>query len=212
MKRVPVAVLASGEGTNYRALRSYEDAPYEIALLMSDHPHAPALEKAREDGLPTAVFYPGDFPGLSAWERAMVSTLRFFEVEWVVLAGFMRLLSPFFLETFPWRVVNLHPSLLPAFRGRDAIPRALRRGVTWTGVTVHLVDEGVDRGPIVVQRPVPILPGDDEGSLTRRIKAAEHHLYPRALRALLEVPFSVVEGRLIWADEREVRRLCGEPF
>ncbi|MDI3270138.1 MAG: phosphoribosylglycinamide formyltransferase [Bacillota bacterium] len=212
MKKVAVAVLASGEGSNYRALQAYEGAPYEIALLGTDDPRAPALSKAREDGLPTALLPPEGFPSREAWEKAMVEVLEESRVEWVVLAGFMRILGPFFLRAFPWRVVNLHPSLLPSFRGREAIARALQRGVSWTGITVHLVDEGVDQGPVVIQRPVPRLPGDDEESLTRRIKEAEHHLYPRALHALLEVPFRVEEGRLLWADERKVRLLCGEPF
>lgn len=183
--RARLGVLVSGSGSNLQALLdacAQADFPAEVACVVSNIPTAFGLERARKAGVPALVVDHKTFPSKLDFERVLLDTLREHGVEWVCLAGFMRLVSADFLAAFPGRVLNIHPSLLPAFPGLHAQRQALERGVKIAGCTVHLVDAGTDTGPILAQAAVPVLPEDDEKSLTARILAEEHRLYPLAVR------------------------------
>ncbi len=173
-----IGVLVSGEGTNLQALI---DEGLEIVAVASNKPGVRGLERARAASIPTAVFELGAYAGREERDLAMADWLAERGVGLVVLAGYMHLLTPVFLARFPDRIVNVHPSLLPAFPGAHAIDDALAAGVEVTGVTVHLVDEGLDSGPILRQEPVPVEPS---GTLVERIHAVEHRLLPEAVREL----------------------------
>jgi phosphoribosylglycinamide formyltransferase-1 len=200
-----LAVLASGKGSNLRALAGHaRDAAFggTIALVVSDCPDAGAVGIARELGLPVETPTTGPLrTRLSAQaERAWVALLRTHAVDTVLLAGFMRILHADFLEAFPGRVLNVHPSLLPAFPGVDAIGRAFRHGVRVTGVTVHLVTPHVDDGPILLQQAVPVEDHDSLETLEARVHAAEHAIYPEAVQRFLTRPFVVEGQRLRWRE------------
>lgn len=175
-----IGVLVSGEGTNLQALI---DGGLPIAAVASSRPGVPALERAEQAGVATAVFPLDGYDSRDARDTAMAGWLESHGVELVVCAGFMQLLTPQFLHRFPGRVVNVHPSLLPAFPGTRAIEDALSAGVERTGVTVHLVDEGIDSGPILRQESVPVEP---EETLVQRIHAVEHRLLPAVVQELSE--------------------------
>ena len=186
-----VAVLASGRGSNFDALcRAARDPGYpaRIAVLFSDRPGASALERANTFGVPTELISPGTPRGPWAPEgvRALLDALDKHEIEAICLAGFLRVVPPEVLGAVSMRVLNIHPSLLPSFPGLHAPRQALRAGVKITGCTVHLVDEGVDTGPIVMQASVPVLDDDTEEILAERILVEEHRIYPQALRLLAE--------------------------
>lgn len=183
-----IAVFASGEGTNARRLmelsRRGELAGGRVALLVSDKPGCGAVASARESGVPVFAFSVRDAGGMAAWERRAADALREEGVGLLVLAGFMRIVGPTLLSLYEGRIINVHPSLLPEFKGLDAVGQALSAGVGETGVTVHWVDANLDSGPILLQRRVPILPGDSRESLLARIHAAEHEALPEAVRLL----------------------------
>jgi phosphoribosylglycinamide formyltransferase-1 len=186
---VRVAVLASGRGSNFDALlRStrHEKHAGEIVLVVSDRADAPVLDRARREGVATVVLDPGTArgPWTSEGIQSLLESLREHEIEAICLAGFMRILPTEVVRAFPNRILNIHPSLLPSFPGIRPQRQALRAGVRVSGCTVHLVDDGVDTGPIVLQEAVPVLEGDDEESLARRILEAEHRVYPAALAHL----------------------------
>lgn len=170
--------------------------PAQIGLVLSDVPDAGILARARDRGIPARYLPPGRFRTKldESTEPAYVSALREAGVEWVVLAGFMRILKGDFLRAYERRVVNIHPSLLPAFPGLEAWKQALEYGVKHTGVTVHLVDQGIDTGPIVAQATVPVLDDDTPESLHARVQQVEHALYPEAIAALVSGEVRV-EGR-----------------
>ena len=183
--RTRVAVLISGSGSNMAALADAaraDDAPFEIALVLSNRPGAGGLAIAREKGLAVAVVdhrpYGADREG---HERAVDAALEAHDVEVVALAGYMRLLTPWLVQRWAGRMLNIHPSLLPKYPGLDTHARALAAGDLEAGCTVHLVTEGVDEGPILAQAAVPLLPDDTPASLAQRVLTAEHGLYPRAL-------------------------------
>lgn len=204
-----LGVLLSGRGSNFLAIHAAVErgeVPARIALVVSNVADAPGLAKARELGLPAAAIPHAGEPGRRAHEEKVLAALRQAGVEWVCLAGYMRLLSPHFLAAFPRRIVNIHPSLLPAFPGLDAQAQALAHGVKVSGCTVHLVDEGLDSGPIVVQRAVSVLDGDTSGTLAARILEAEHQAYPEALRRLLSEPWRVEGRRLLFGPGAEGRK------
>jgi phosphoribosylglycinamide formyltransferase-1 len=183
--RARLAVLVSGSGSNLQALLdacAQADFPAEVACVVSNVPTAFGLERARKMGVPAVALDHKTFGSRADFEQALGQTLRAAKVEWVCLAGFMRLLSGDFLAGFPGRVMNIHPALPPAFPGLHAQRQALERGVKITGCTVHFVDAGTDTGPIIAQAAVPVLPDDDEASLSARILAEEHRLYPLAVR------------------------------
>lgn len=176
---VRVVVLASGSGTNLQALLDADLVPGEIVAVVSDTPAAGALDRARRAGLATGVARLRDHPDRVRWDAALGALVAGFAPDLVVLAGFMRVLAPDVVRRF--RVLNVHPSLLPAFAGAHAVEEALAWGVKLTGCTVHFVDEEVDHGPIVAQEAVPVLPGDTRDTLHARIQAVEHRLLPRCV-------------------------------
>jgi phosphoribosylglycinamide formyltransferase-1 len=183
-----VGVLLSGRGSNLVALIDAArrgELGGEIAVVVSNVEDAPGLERARQAGIP-AVFRDHRGKAREAFDAEIVEILRAHHVDLVCLAGFMRLVSPVFLRAFPGCIVNIHPSLLPAFPGKDAQRLALEHGVKLSGATVHLVDEGLDSGPIVAQEAVSVLSSDTGESLAARILEVEHRLYPRTVRLLLE--------------------------
>lgn len=168
--------------------------PAQIAAVVCNNPDAPGLEHARELGLPLQVLAHRDFADRDRFDEALATHLLGVQPDLVVLAGFMRILKGEFLRAFPQRVVNIHPSLLPAFTGLEAWKQALDYGVKFTGCTVHFVDQGVDTGPIIAQQTVPVLSRDDEQTLHARIQIAERQLYPLAISALAR-GLVRVEGR-----------------
>lgn len=169
-----------------------------IAVVVSDRAEAGALERARDRRVPTSVVGWEDHPGREAFSKALADLVEENGAKAVVLAGFMRVLSPTFVDRFPHRILNIHPSLLPAFPGAHAVANALDHGVAVTGVTVHLVDEKVDHGPIVAQVPVPVEAGDTVESLHARIQVEEHKIYPKVVEALLQGRLSVEGRRVRW--------------
>jgi phosphoribosylglycinamide formyltransferase-1 len=197
---VNVGVLASGSGTNLQALIAAaargDLGPARIAAVGVNVPGCGALDRARQAGLPTFVVDHKAFASREAFDAALIETLRQHGVELVVLAGFMRLLTPAFLGAFPHRIVNIHPALLPAFPGTHSQKQAFDYGVKIAGCTVHFVDTGTDTGPIIAQAVVPVLETDDEESLRARILTEEHRLLPAAVRAVAEGRVTV-EGRRV---------------
>jgi phosphoribosylglycinamide formyltransferase 1 len=181
-----IAVLASGTGTNLQAIldRVHARDGIEVACVASNKRSAMALERAAEAGVETAVFERSQHPDRAARDAAMADWLAERRVDLIVLAGYMELLSPGFVRRFPNRIVNVHPALLPSFPGIDAIGQALEHGVRVTGVTVHFVDEGVDSGPIVLQRAVEVPYTRDRSQLEREIHEVEHELLPEAIRLI----------------------------
>jgi phosphoribosylglycinamide formyltransferase-1 len=182
---LPIGVLASGAGTNLQALLdTVHGHEARVVGVASDVPSAPALERARRAGVPTAAFALADHPDREARDSAMADWLEQRGVRLVVLAGYLALLHPGFLARFAEAVVNVHPSLLPAFPGLHAIERAVERGVKVFGVTVHLVDEGLDTGPILLQRAVELPNATDPLAVHARLRELEHALLPEAIRLL----------------------------
>jgi phosphoribosylglycinamide formyltransferase-1 len=179
-------VLASGGGTNLQALldRVHGSDGIEIAGVASDKGDAGALERARAAGVETGVFPGPDFADRDARDAAIGDWIEGRGADLIVLAGYMQLLSPAFVSRFSNRVINVHPALLPSFPGLDAIGQALDHGVQMTGVTVHFVDEGVDSGPIILQRPVPVPPDRDRDALEEAIHTTEHELLPEVVRMI----------------------------
>ncbi|CAN5919312.1 phosphoribosylglycinamide formyltransferase [soil metagenome] len=194
-----LGVLVSGRGTNLQALIDAQLAgslaPGELSVVVSNNADAPALARASAVSLPAAVV---DHRGRSRedFEDAVLAVLATHAVEAVVLAGFMRVLTPRFIERFPLRIINTHPSLLPAFPGKDAVGQALAHGVKLTGVTIHFVDTSLDGGPIIEQAPVPVLDGDDAPRLQERIQAIEHRLLPEVVQRLAAGQLSC-QGRTV---------------
>ncbi len=184
--RTRVAILISGRGSNMAALIAAaraRDFPAEIVLVVSNRPSAPGLSLAREAGICAIAIDHRPFAGdRAAHEAAIDAALRQAGTELVCLAGYMRLLTPFLVEAWQGRMLNIHPSLLPAFPGLDTHSRALAAGVKLHGCTVHLVTQTMDEGPILAQAAVPVLPGDTADALAERVLVQEHLLYPRALR------------------------------
>jgi phosphoribosylglycinamide formyltransferase-1 len=200
-----VGVLVSGRGSNLQALIDAAQAGRlggEIAVVISNVETAQALERARAAKLP-ALFLDHRGRAREAFDHELAQLLERHRVELVCLAGFMRLLSAGFVSAFAGRVVNVHPSLLPAFPGQDAQRQAYEHGVKVTGATVHLVDDGLDSGPIVMQEAVPVQETDDLPSLTSRILAAEHRIYPRAVEALLRGRHRLQGRRLVFESLSE---------
>ena len=191
-----VAVLASGSGTNLQALLDDPVVGPRIGVVVSDRAEAGALQRARGRGVEPLHLDPAAYPSRQAHDEALVRALRARGIEVVCLAGYMRILTSAAVRAFWGRMLNVHPSLLPAFPGAHPVRDALAWGAKVTGVTVHLVDEEVDHGPIVAQEAVPVLEADDEASLHARIQEVEHRLYPEAAGLVLQGRVSV-EGRRV---------------
>jgi phosphoribosylglycinamide formyltransferase 1 len=191
-----LGVLVSGTGSNLQAILDAIAAGTlnaRVEVVISNRAGVQALERAHNAGVRALTIPHKDFPSREAFDRALVSALREAEVEWVVLAGFMRVLTAEFLHAYPGRIINIHPALLPAFPGVDAARQALDYGVKITGCTVHFVDQGVDSGKIIAQRAIVVEPGDDLATLAARIHGAEHELFVAVLRDIAAgrvVPFS----------------------
>jgi phosphoribosylglycinamide formyltransferase-1 len=213
--RKRIAVLASGRGSNLGALIAAAADPQwpgEIALVLSDHREAGALSIARDAGIAAYAFPRADFASRADHEAAFTREIEAISADFVVLAGYMRVLSAGFVRHFEGRLVNIHPSLLPSFRGLDTHARALAAGVRIHGCSVHFVSEGVDEGAIIAQAAVPVLPGDSEGELAARVLAAEHRLYPLALGALCRRDVRLADGRAVWRGEHEAGPALFAPF
>lgn len=205
-RKYRVGVLGSGKGSNFAAIADACAAgkiPAEVAVVISDVPDAPILERAREHGVPVLFIAPGKYRTKldETAEAACINALQSAQVDLVALAGFMRILKGDFLRAFAQRVVNIHPSLLPSFPGLEAWKQALDYGVKVTGCTVHVVDQGVDTGPILAQQTVPVLPGDTPATLHTRIQEAERILYPATIAALARGEIRV-EGRQVFFGGR----------
>ena len=193
------AVLASGNGSNLEAIIKAVKArkiKASLTVVISDKADAFALVRARKAKIPTVVVNPKDFPDRESFDRELVDHLRRASVDFVVLAGFMRILSAYMIKAYPNKIINVHPALLPAFKGAHAIEDAFELGVKTTGVTVHFVDEQVDHGAIIAQEAVNILPKDTLEKLKKRIHAVEHMIYPKVI-GLLAAGKIKIQGRSV---------------
>lgn len=196
-----LAVFASGNGTNFQSLAEASlrgELGGEVRVLLCDRPGAPVLERAARLGIEALTLPVGRFRSRIEDELPWLDALRERGVEFVLLAGFMRRLHATLLAAFPFRILNVHPSLLPAFPGLDAIGQAYRQGVRVTGCTVHLVDEALDAGPILAQTAVPIRDDDTLDTLEERVHRTEHAVYPRAVHRFLTEPWRIEGRRVIW--------------
>lgn len=196
MARLKLAVLVSGRGSNMQAIVEAalaEDYPAEVALVISNKPDAPALDRAQEAGIDTRVIPSADFADRDAFDAKLTEEIDAAGCEVVVLAGFMRLLSSTFCEHWHDRLINIHPSLLPAFKGLNVHARMIEAGVRFGGCTVHFVRPEMDTGPIIVQAAVPVHPSDDADTLADRILREEHKIYPLAVRWIAENRVRVVD-------------------
>ena len=194
-----IAVFCSGRGTNLQAILDAvrrRRLRTRVALVVSDNAAAHALIRAQAAKVPTIFIDPRRFSSREAFDRALARIVEASKVRLIVLAGFMRILSPWFVRRYAGRILNIHPALLPAFPGSRAVRDALRHGVKVTGVTVHFVDEKVDHGPILLQEFVPVRENDTEESLLKRIHRLEHRLYPQAIQQVLEGRVKVI-GRKV---------------
>ncbi|GBC84851.1 Phosphoribosylglycinamide formyltransferase [bacterium HR11] len=199
-----IVILISGRGTNMERLIQACQAgeiPARVVRVISDNPEARGLERARAYGVPTVVVPARAFPDRAAFEAALLAAVREAAPDLICLAGFMRILSPTFVQAYRHRIMNIHPALLPAFPGLHAQRQALEYGVKVSGCTVHFVDEGVDTGPIIVQKAVPVLEDDTEETLAARILEKEHEAYPEAVRLFFEGRLRV-EGRRVRIVDR----------
>ena len=197
MTRTRLGVLISGSGSNLQAVIdacAAPDFPAEIKLVLSNKADAFGLERAAKAGIDSTVIAHKSYEDRESFERALTEKLEAANIELVVLAGFLRILTPYFVERWRDRLVNIHPSLLPSFKGTDTHAQALAAGVKLHGCSVHYVRPGLDDGPIIGQAAVPVLPGDDPKSLAARVLNAEHQLYPACLRA-------ICDGRVRLVDE-----------
>lgn len=205
--RLPLGVLISGSGTNLQAIIdaiAQGNVSAEIRVVISNRNEAYGLIRARRHGIPTYSISHKDFSSREAFEAEIIKTLRDHKVELVVLAGFLRLFSPFFIRAFPQRILNIHPSLLPAFPGTQAQRQALERGVRISGATVHFVDEEMDHGPIIIQAAVPVYPDDTEESLSARILVQEHRIYPKAIQLFAEGRLEIQGRKVIIHNENRL--------
>jgi phosphoribosylglycinamide formyltransferase-1 len=197
-----LGILISGRGSNLLAIGqaiAEERLDATIAIVVSSRVDAPGLERAAAAGIPTAVVAPKDHASREACDRAIVDVLRAHDVELVCLAGYMRLITPAFVDAFPNAILNVHPSLLPAFPGLDAQHQAWAHGVKVSGATVHFVTAGLDDGPIVMQAAVPVEDGDTAETLSRRILGEEHRIYPAAIARVLAGGWRVEGRRVLWS-------------
>jgi phosphoribosylglycinamide formyltransferase-1 len=184
-----IAIFASGSGSNFQAVADVVqtgELDAKISLLVCDKPNAYVIERALTLNIPTFIFNPKDYSTKDAYEKEITAILRNCGVEFIVLAGYMRLIGPILLREYEGRIVNIHPSLLPDFPGKDAIGQAIAAKAKWSGVTIHYVDEGMDTGPIIVQERVLLDENETRESLQEKIQSIEHKLYPSILQMLLQ--------------------------
>jgi len=198
-KKFKLAVLVSGNGTNLQALIDQIEQgslAAEISIVVSNVKQAHALERAKNHGIKPVFLDPKSCSGKEAFDRALTDLLQSEAVDLVCLAGYMRILGKAFISSFAGRIINIHPSLLPAFPGLHPQRQALEHGVKFSGCTVHFVDEGVDSGPIILQSVVPLYDSDDEETLSQRILEQEHLVYPRAVQLMVENRLNVAERKV----------------
>jgi phosphoribosylglycinamide formyltransferase 1 len=182
-----LAVFASGNGSNFQSIAEAIKSgklEAEICLVVCDREDAYVLERAKLENIDSFSFSAKNYSNKTEYESEILEKLRQYEIEFIILAGYMRLIGPTLLQKYSQRIVNIHPSLLPSFPGKDAIGQAFDAGVKETGVTVHYVDDGMDTGPVIAQKTVPILEGDTKDILQKRIQEMEHDLYPSVLQEL----------------------------
>jgi len=204
MDRQAIAVMASGRGTNLAAILEAANngkCPVDVRVVISNKVDAPALRIARNAGVATVLFLdPKDYKDRTAYDKACAEIIQNAGCQWIVLAGYMRIISSFFVNHFLNRIINIHPALLPAFVGADGVSDALAYGVKVSGCTVHLVNEEVDGGDILSQAVVPVLNHDNRDTLHQRIQQEEYKLYPQTLTRMIEEGFSIEGRRVIWNE------------
>ncbi len=199
-RQTPIGVLISGSGSNLQAIiDAIEEKRLDafIQVVISNREDAFGLVRAKKNNIPTEVLDHKKFSSREAFDQALVKILQAQQVELVILAGFMRLLSPIFVKAFSNRIMNIHPSLLPAFPGLHVQRKAIEHGVRFSGCTVHFVNEECDEGPIIIQAAVPVFPGETEESLSARILKEEHRIYPRAIQLYSEGGLQVVGRKVL---------------
>ncbi len=203
MNRLKIGVLASGRGSNFQSIIDAVDSGHlkvTLSVLITDNPGAFVIERARKHGIEHLVMQPGQYASRDEYFRSVAGMLKDRQVGLVVLAGFMRIVGRPLIEAFPWRVMNIHPALLPSFPGLHGQRQALDYGVKISGCTVHFVDEGMDTGPVIIQSAVPVLDGDDEEALSARILALEHKIYPEAIKLFSEGKVEVSGRKVVIRD------------
>ncbi len=184
-----IAIFASGTGSNFDAIVGaieQGDLQAQATLLVCDNSEAAVIEKAKGKGIDYFLFSASDFPNKESYEEAILKELEAYEVEWLILAGYMRLLGPTLLDAYPNKIINIHPSLLPKYKGKDAIKRAYEAGEREIGVSIHYVDEGMDTGELIAQEAITLTGEESLDEVTERIHRVEHRLYPETLAKLLE--------------------------
>ena len=199
LDKFKLAVLVSGRGSNLQAIiDSIErnELNVHLSAVLSDTEDALALKRAEKHGIETFFINPATYHNRKAFDKAMINRLRAMSIDLICLAGYMRILGQEFIQTFPGKIINIHPSLLPAFPGLNAQRQAVEHGVKFSGCTVHFVDTGVDSGPIILQTAVPVYDNDGEESLSKRILEQEHYLYPKAIKMVKENKLNV-NGRAV---------------
>ncbi len=187
-EKVKIAVFASGNGSNFQTIVEATKSgkiEAELALLVTDRPNAFVVERANEAGIPTFSFNPKTYSSKDLFEQEIIEHLRTHQIEWIFLAGYMRLIGPKLLQAYESKIVNVHPSLLPKFPGKDAIGQAFDAGVSEMGITIHYVDAGMDTGPIIAQRSIEITPLENREQIEKRIHELEHELYPITIQKLV---------------------------
>lgn len=197
--RKRLALFGSGRGSNGEAIYKAIEAGHiegEIVLIISDRPHVGIVEKGRAWHIPVHIVDPANYGTEVGWTQAMLDLLQEYEVEGILLAGYMRVLPPTFVQAYRGNILNIHPSLLPAFTGLQAQKQALLKGVKYTGCTVHFVDEGMDTGPIIAQSVVPVYEDDTVDTLSTRILQEEHRIYPEVVRLFCEDTLDIVGSRV----------------
>ena len=213
MTPLPIAVLISGRGTNMRVIAERAAAgnlPVDVRVVISDQPAAEGLRTAAAMNIATHTLSPRDFADRASYDQALVRLLAQYEPKLIVLAGFMRILTPHFIGAFAGRILNVHPSLLPDYRGLHTHRRVLEAGEKLHGVSVHFVTEELDGGPVIIQAEVPVMPGDSETTLSARVQRAEHRIYPRAIDWLARGRLALRDGR-VWLDGKPLDRPLREP-
>jgi phosphoribosylglycinamide formyltransferase-1 len=213
MSRLPIAILISGRGSNMRVIAERAAAgtlPVDVRAVVSDQPVAEGLQTAAALNIATRVLQPREFADRLSYDRALVQLLEQYQPQLIVLAGFMRILTPHFIGAFANRILNVHPSLLPKYRGLHTHRRALEAGEELHGVSVHFVTEELDGGPVVLQAEVPVLSGDSEKTLSARVQQAEHRIYPQAIDWVARGRLLLKDGRA-WLDGKPLDAPLREP-
>lgn len=211
---INLGILVSGSGTNLQAIIDTIEAKRldaKIKIVISNNPDAFAIERAKKYHIPTFIIQDSHFPSREESDKHLVEILKSHSVDIVILAGFMRLLTPAFIRAFPMKILNIHPALLPAFPGLHVQKKAVECGVKFSGCTVHIVDEGVDTGPIVIQAVVPVYDDDTEKTLTERILKEEHRIYPQAIQFFSENRVEIKGSKVIIKGQSKVEGVLENP-